>query len=146
MLKLEDMPRLADEYRAFMLDRIAQAAHFANALHHERFWIENDAEGFTGWRWDKYNVQRRIVCAANRYKDYILLGPRHWSDMMYMASSVVDQDLLHEYAGELYEEQGFIDQFGNYLTREEAWVIAMAAGQVIHDIGPTGTLFSEHLY
>ena len=45
-------------------------------------------------------------------------------------------------------EQGFIDNFGNFLTREEAWLVAKAAGQVIKVCGGNGSgkLFSENLY
>lgn len=44
-------------------------------------------------------------------------------------------------------EDGFIDQFGNFLTREEAYVIAIANNQmrrVFHD--QEGSLYSENLY
>lgn len=44
-------------------------------------------------------------------------------------------------------EQGFVDQFGAFLTREEAWAIASAAAQIIHPLpGREGTLYSENLY
>ena len=47
-------------------------------------------------------------------------------------------------------EQGFVNQFGEFLTREEAWEIADAQGKV--DIernggeNTRGTLYSEGLY
>jgi hypothetical protein len=46
-------------------------------------------------------------------------------------------------------EEGFIDQFGDFLTREEAMRIARRAGQKINVKGcggSTTTLFSEGLY
>jgi hypothetical protein len=44
-------------------------------------------------------------------------------------------------------EQGFVDQYGNFMTREEAWEIAQAAGQIRRpEGGAPGTLYSEHLY
>ena len=43
-------------------------------------------------------------------------------------------------------EQGFINQFGEFLTREEAWVIANANGQIMRESTIQGTLFSECLY
>jgi hypothetical protein len=48
----------------------------------------------------------------------------------------------------LNSEQGFIDQFGVYLTREEAWVVASTENQIIPLMHNwcTGTLYSEHLY
>jgi hypothetical protein len=51
----------------------------------------------------------------------------------------------------LDEDQGFVDQFGAYMSREEAWQIAQAAGQIAHPsscgLGPDGwRLYSEGLY
>ncbi len=43
--------------------------------------------------------------------------------------------------------QGFIDQYGKWLTREEAWKVAKKAGQIKYSSGYCdGTLFSEDLY
>ena len=50
------------------------------------------------------------------------------------------------------EEQGFVDQFGNFYSREEAWIIAVTNGQIIRRVGGDmsldgeGKLFSENLY
>jgi hypothetical protein len=48
------------------------------------------------------------------------------------------------------EDQGFIDQFGKYYTRTEAWKIAEAMGQIRYrcggDTANGGTLYSENLY
>lgn len=44
-------------------------------------------------------------------------------------------------------EQGFIDQYGQWMTREEAWLIAEAAGQIKYAAEHSkGTLYSEDLY
>jgi hypothetical protein len=44
-------------------------------------------------------------------------------------------------------EQGFVDQRGEYLTREEAFEVASKAGQIIRRCGgDEGRLFSENLY
>jgi hypothetical protein len=44
-------------------------------------------------------------------------------------------------------EQGFIDQFGVFMTREEAYEVAKAAGQIKYRCGgDEGRLFSENLY
>lgn len=47
-------------------------------------------------------------------------------------------------------EEGFIDQHGNFHTRQQAWKIAEANGQIIHrcggDTANGGTLYSENLY
>lgn len=48
--------------------------------------------------------------------------------------------------------QGFIDQFNNFYTRKEAWIIAETNGQIIRRVGGDmsldgeGKLFSENLY
>ena len=44
------------------------------------------------------------------------------------------------------EEQGFIDQFGKFYNRKDAYIIAKENGQIIRDLGETDELFSEHLY
>tara|TARA_R110000822_G_scaffold68435_7_gene166500 strand:+ start:249 stop:428 length:180 start_codon:yes stop_codon:yes gene_type:complete len=45
------------------------------------------------------------------------------------------------------EVQGFIDQFGQFLTREEAHVIAKKNGQIVKRCGgDEKTLYSENLY
>jgi len=43
-------------------------------------------------------------------------------------------------------EEGFVDMDGNFLTREEAWDVADAAGQIRRVTGSKGTLYSEDLY
>lgn len=44
--------------------------------------------------------------------------------------------------------QGFVTDAGRYVTREEGWQIAEAAGQLLGraPTGPRGTLFSEDLW
>ena len=86
-------------------------------------------------------IQRRVVCAAmiNRNGD-IICSPRHW-DMI-----ARDQAELSG-TNWTIAEQGFVDQFGKFMNREEAWEVAKAAGQIIRRVGGDGTrLFSENLY
>ena len=87
----------------------------------------------------------RIVCAANRLSNGMLIvGARHYDSVMHAtikalkaAGVNVDKDC----------EQGFIDQFGNFYTREEAWDIALANNQIIRRVGGDGCkLYSENLY
>ena len=131
-------------------DRVAHLAKVAsesNALYLERCWIANDSDGFTGWRWEKYNKQLRIVCAANRYGNFIVPGTRHFSVTMNAVIDLIGLDALRAYAGGLEnEEQGFIDQFGTFHNRQDAARIAVAAGQVLPEEIRGGTLFSEELY
>lgn len=110
-------------------------------------WIEQDGEGFTGWRWDKYNVELYIVSAANRYKDIIVMGPRHYSNAMQTAIEAYGGiKLLKAYAGEEYE-QGFVDQYGTFYNRKEALELAKLRGQIRYpDRGPDHELISEMLY
>lgn len=92
----------------------------------------------------------RIICAANKLlynngKIAIIAGARHWDKLMHNLVDCIDKDFM-----EL--EQGFIDQYGNFYGREEAWVIAETNGQIIRRVGGDttlegkGRLFSENLY
>ena len=87
--------------------------------------------------------QQRVVCSAVRYSGgFMLIGPRHYDDTMRK-----QMDDLGIEGSEECPEQGFIDQHGVFLTREEAWVIASAANQVIFRCGGDGEkLYSENLY
>lgn len=90
--------------------------------------------------------QRVIVCAANRSKKTgrIVCGARHWDGPMRDMALNGATKMPKEWGG---AEQGFIDQAGTWLTREEAWVVAKKAGQIKYASGNTdGTLFSEDLY
>lgn len=83
---------------------------------------------------------RRIVCAAMRCGDDVYLGVRHLDEFM-----VEKWDAIHPKSP--IEEQGFIDQHGEFLTREEAYDVAKAAGQIIRRCGgDEGRLYSENLY
>ena len=93
--------------------------------------------------WSPTPGTERIVCAAVLYTDGVLLvGPRHFDAVMHK-----------QYAGfgchlsEAECAQGFLDQYGQFHTREQAWVIAERNGQIIRDHDKTpGRLFSENLY
>lgn len=83
-------------------------------------------------------MERRIVCAAIRDgHGSIICGPRHWDKIC--------RSTKHD-----AWEQGFVDQRGEFLTREEAWKVAEAAGQILRRVGGDsingGRLFSENLY
>ena len=85
-------------------------------------------------------MNQRIVCAANRHKQtkQVILGIRHWDG--YMRVQCLDYD-YSDY------EQGFIDNKGNFLTREEAFVVAEREGQIIRSaFSDEGCLYSENLY
>lgn len=87
------------------------------------------------------SVQRRVVCAANRFRDgTIILGARHWDPLMCAHASAIGLEGGNE-------EQGFIDQWRVFMTREEAWKVAVAANQIMRRVGgDEGCLYSENLY
>lgn len=92
----------------------------------------------------KPETQRpRIVAAANKSKKdgLIVVGARHFDSLMRAQINA---------AGRLsteFNDQGFIDQFGNFYSREEAFIIAGSNGQIIRRCGgDDGCLFSENLY
>ncbi len=88
---------------------------------------------------------RVVVCAANRYEDTIILGARHWDTSMHRIGNKLKTVLAHPSSASW--EQGFIDQFGVFMTREEAWIVAEAAGQIKYRVGGDGIkLYSENLY
>lgn len=102
----------------------------------------------------------RIVCAANRGNGEIFLGARHFDERMRNAIDTylryeammneTDKDTELKNMKKWGIEQGFIDQFGTFYNRQEAWVVAEAAGQIIQRVGGDGPegqgLFSENLY
>lgn len=91
---------------------------------------------------------RVVVCAANKYgRGQIILGVRHYDHHMRgtlaYSNSVIDKSRYNEI-------QGFVDNKGEFLTRTEAWKVAVNAGQIIKRVGGDtadgGTLYSENLY
>lgn len=91
--------------------------------------------------------QRRVVAAANKYGDVIVVADRHHSLLMNSQLRILKE------AGVITtthsREQGFIDNQGNFLTREEAAIVAKEAGQVNQvrlKNTPFNQLFSEDLY
>lgn len=98
-------------------------------------------------RWVRYGATRRVVCAANNYGGYIVTGARHYCYIMRMQLMTIGEELLLEFCGGYDNvQQGFIDQYGIFMDREEACVVAKQAGQILdrHEWGET--LFSESLY
>lgn len=92
-------------------------------------------------------VVSRIVCAAVRMPNGVLiLGVRHWDGFMAQyVRSFGGRQAFSAYGRD--EEQGFVDQFGNFLNREDAWKVAEQAGQIIRRVGgDEGCLYSENLY
>lgn len=88
---------------------------------------------------------RRVVCAAIRAADgTLLLGVRHYSRDMHeqIAQRAGGWKFLHRYD----EDQGFVDQRGVFMTREEAYQVADAAGQIAYPEACGRGLFGPKLY
>lgn len=94
----------------------------------------------------------KVLCAANAYFNpdgsiiVSVCGRRHWDTIMHSQVSCFDEYLWN--CIQKTEIQGFIDTDGNFLTREEAFIIATENNQIIHKCGSehTGKLYSENLY
>lgn len=106
------------------------------------------------WLGEHQFANRYIVSAANRYtttKGEYLVIPcvRHYSkEHQPIIKALRDSGVLTKtvVAG---DNQGFVDQYSNYWTREQALVIAEKAGQIGRrgeKVWPKDLLFSEDLY
>jgi hypothetical protein len=96
-----------------------------------------------------------VVCAANlisydsggHLQHAIAIGPRHFDPTMHGQIAAFKAAGIGSRRDWLTSQQGFIDQRGIFMTREEAWEVAVAAGQVRY--GPHlsgGRLDSSDLY
>lgn len=108
-------------------------------------WADNDE--------NTIRVQRKIVCAANRFEltsggSLVIPASRHYSPIMRGLSKRLAQAKMIKTMMVCGDDQGFIDQFDDYHTREDALVIVKHSGQTFHpDRNGTGKeLFSEGLY
>lgn len=86
---------------------------------------------------------RRVVCAAMLMDDgLVVTGVRHFSPEMRI--------ILHRIYGDGYhqkvKEQGFVDTWGNFLSRTEARKRAEYNNQIFKEVGPKDELYSENLY
>lgn len=88
---------------------------------------------------------RRVVCAAVKSGGLTACSARHFDPIMRSQMLCMDNSMaIWKCASAV---QGFIDQYGVFMTREEAWEVADAAGQIIRRVGgDEGRLFSENLY
>lgn len=89
------------------------------------------------------DVKPWMVCAAVRYGGVTVAGPRHFDEFMHGTILAIDIFECHE------ADQGFIDQWGRFYTREEAMEAVKASGQPFNlerNGGQDKELFSEGLY
>jgi hypothetical protein len=93
---------------------------------------------------------RRVVCAAIRAADgEILIGLRHYSPDMHRQIAARSDGEKFKRRGD--NDQGFVDQWGRWMGREEAYQIAQANGQIVrpeccNPINGVMRLYSEGLY
>lgn len=92
-------------------------------------------------------LNRRIVCAAIRAENGdVIVGIRHYStDMRHQIRNRPDG---HRFENRFGDDQGFVNTWGEYLTREEAYTVAVCNEQIIRETPFTdsGKLDSEALY
>jgi len=92
-------------------------------------------------------LNRRVVCAAIRAANGdILVGIRHYSQDMHYA---IQRDPNgRRFENRFDENQGFVNSWGEYLTREEPYVVARHNNQIIRETPfvQQGKLDSEALY
>lgn len=84
---------------------------------------------------------RRIVCAAMFKEGRIVTGARHFDKVMRQQMEASEGIQFWKNC-----KQGFIDQFGDFIDRQEAWVIAKSQNQIVKSVSSEGTLYSENLY
>lgn len=93
------------------------------------------------------HLERRVVCASIRAANGdILVGIRHYSQDMHYA---IQRDPNgRRFENRFDEDQGFVNSWGEYLTRKEAYVVARHNNQIIRETPFTraGKLDSEALY
>ncbi len=89
--------------------------------------------------------QRVVVCAALRSDDgEVVCGVRHYDEIMQreIALMICSEDFFNRSGS----NQGFVDNFGKYMDRKEALVVALKADQVIKKHNPKHELCSEDLF
>ncbi|ASV44082.1 hypothetical protein PBI_SCTP2_67 [Salicola phage SCTP-2] len=85
----------------------------------------------------------RIVCAAMKLQDgTIVVGVRHFDHFMIQQIQAMNMHVTHSNT-----VQGFVDQFGEFYDREQAYEVAHGNNQIVRDEDVChGSLFSENLY
>lgn len=85
--------------------------------------------------------KRYIVIAAIKKNGVVFTGLRHGHIIRDMVECGFLDDMVRDYVE--MDEQGFVDDLGNYLTRKQARLIAIEAGQIS---SRHGMLYSEDLW
>lgn len=93
---------------------------------------------------------RYVVASACRYGGLITaVGSRHFSPAMCAQLNAIREEKLIDLDNKGKAEQGFIDQHDVFMTREEAWEVAITSGQLNskrYKGNSFGSLHSEDLW
>lgn len=90
--------------------------------------------------WERFQVQRVVSMAACIVGGHLIVGNRHFCPIMRMTIEKLNIKDTAEH--NIRTDQGFVDQWGVWMSRQTAWEVAKAAGQ-IKNFHTEGTLFSE---
>jgi hypothetical protein len=87
---------------------------------------------------------QRVVCAAIKHRTgLVVAGARHWDGVM---CKMVDIAIPNRQEGNSSNwEEGFLNDQGEFLTRNEALTVAKNSGQVSSSLN-TDKLYSADLY
>lgn len=88
---------------------------------------------------ERFHEIRRVSMAANIVDGHLIIGNRHFCPLMGMQIDLLGLDSGKH---DIRYDQGFVDQWGIYMSREAAWDVAKARGQ-IKEVFQEGVLFSE---
>lgn len=92
---------------------------------------------------------RVVVCAAIMLKrtGEIICGPRHYDKLIRSQILIKSEEEQEEWFSSDKIIQGFVDQQGVFLNRQDALVVAKAANQIRRRCGGDDiALYSENLY
>jgi|SRR5690606_16002656 len=91
--------------------------------------------------WERNSAMRKVSMAACIVNGILFTGTRHFCPVMQMQIKHAGVDLSGRYH-DCCNDQGFVDQWGIYMSRKEAFDVAEAAGQIDRTYSGR-TLFSE---
>jgi len=95
-------------------------------------------------------MKRHVVCAANKFEldgeEILVTGARHCDGLMHATVKALSNcgDLVA--IPNCIDNQGFIDQFGKWLSREDARECVLNNKQALRSQPDSYELFSENLY
>jgi len=89
---------------------------------------------------------RRVVCAAVKLNETLVLGPRHFDKTMHRTIDLITYGASKETRQAWAQAtQGFVDQHGVFMSRSEAYEVAVHANQCAPKV-TSRILFSEDIY